>query len=129
MKSKIQYTVAFLKAAGLEANPEEIKNYHSIFWLSTRDKDVGGLRLSEEGINFVKDTADIKIYQIPFPNDLTLSPQILIWLDQQIECPYYIEKKKITVLSERVAFELYMFSGDIKKMGSSKAMAKAFSQD
>lgn len=129
MNSKIQYTVTFLKAAGLDVDSEEIKKYHSLFWLSTRDKEIGGLRLSEVGINFVENDADIKTYQIPFPNDLSLSPQILIWLDQQIACPYYIEKKKIKVLSERVAFELYMFSGDIKKMGSAKAMAKSFSQD
>lgn len=129
MKSKLQYTAAFLKAAGLDLNTEEIKKYLPIFWFNTRDKDIGGLRLTESGVAFVIDKADIKTYQIPFPTDLLLSPQILIWLDQQIECPYFIEKKKITVLSERVAFELYMFSGDIKKMGSAKAMSKSLSQE
>jgi hypothetical protein len=33
------------------------------------------------------------------------------------------------VLSERTAFELYMFSGDIKKLGMARTMAKRLRQD
>jgi hypothetical protein len=33
------------------------------------------------------------------------------------------------VLTEKAAFELYLFSGDVRKMTSSKAMAKQLSQE
>jgi hypothetical protein len=33
------------------------------------------------------------------------------------------------VLSERTAFELYMFSGDVKKLGMARTMAKRLRQE
>jgi hypothetical protein len=33
------------------------------------------------------------------------------------------------VLKEKAAFELYLFSGDIKKLGYNKALAKRLSQE
>jgi hypothetical protein len=33
------------------------------------------------------------------------------------------------VLKEKAAFQLYLFSGDIKKMGYNKALARKFSQE
>jgi hypothetical protein len=33
------------------------------------------------------------------------------------------------VLKEKSAFELYLFSGDIRKMGHNKALAKRLSQE
>ena len=52
-----------------------------------------------------------------------MTPQILVWLDKFIDSPYYFNKKKIIVTEERTAFELYLFSGDVRKMGYAKAMA------
>jgi hypothetical protein len=58
-----------------------------------------------------------------------LGPQVLIWLDQFLNSPYHLEKRFIKVLSERTAFELYMFSGDVKKMGSAKAMNRQIAKN
>ena len=129
MDRKDAYTEVFLKAAGLEYNEKTIKNLRGRWWYSTRGKDVGGLRLTDEGLEFVETKADIKIYNVDLPKDLTLGPQILIWLDQYIDSPFHLQKHKMKVLSERAAFELYLFSGDVRKMGIAKTMARRMSQE
>lgn len=129
MDSKDRYTEIFLKAAGLTCDEKNIKDCRSRWWFSTREKITGGLRLTDEGLEFIESTAEIKTYKIELPKDLTIGPQILIWLDQFLETPWHLEKRYIKVLSEKSAFELYLFSGDVRKMGSAKAMAKRLSQE
>jgi len=127
MNKKDSYTKTFLSAADIIPTDELLKSKRVEWWYNVRS--VGGLRLTEAGINFVTDTAQIKSYKISFPGQFTITPQILVWLDKYIESPYYITKKDITVLAERAAFELYLFSGDVRKMGYGKALSKRLSQD
>jgi hypothetical protein len=131
MDVKDQYTITFLKANQPSGEPtlEDIKNKRIDWWWNVRSKDTGGLRLTDEAMNFIENQAEIKTYKINFPKGLSITPQILLWLDNFIESPYYITKKSITVLKEKAAFELYLFSGDIQKMGYTKALAKRLSQD
>lgn len=128
MDIKDTYTAVFLKSNNQPADEENIKKHRPIFWYNVRGKDSGGLRLTDEGLKFVED-ADIKSYKIEFPKEFSITPQILIWLDKFIESPYFITKKYIIVLKEKAAFELYLFSGDIRKMGYGKALAKRLSQE
>ncbi len=129
MNRKDRFTSVFLKAAGLEDTEENIKQYKSVWWYSTREKSQGGLRLTEIGLDFIQNHSDIKTYKIELPKETTIGPQVLIWLDQFLDSPFYLEKRFITVLSEKAAFELYLFSGDVRKMGASKALSKRLSQD
>ncbi len=127
MDKKNTYTEVFLKAAGL---PEtDVNKYKSVWWYNLRDKDSSGLRLTDQGIEFVEQNADIKTYKIDFPKETKITPQILVWLDHFINTPFYLGKNFIKVLSEKSAFELYLFSGDIRKMGMAKAMNKRLNQD
>ena len=119
----------FLRAANQPDSQEEIKKVRTLWWYSTRNKQQGGLRLTDLGLQYVKEHSDIKTYSIRLPKDLKLTPQIVIWLDQFIESPFHISHKEITVMSEKAAFELYLFSGDVKKMGHAKAMSKRLSQN
>jgi hypothetical protein len=129
MDVKDRYTVAFLKAVNITPTENSLKEYKSIWWLNFRNKNEGGLRLTEQGLEFITAKAEIKSYFIEFPKGLAITPQVLIWLDNFIKSPYFINKKGITVLSEKTAFELYLFSGDVKKMGASKALAKLLAQE
>lgn len=129
MDLKDTYTTVFLKAANLSHDRESIKKYRSVIWHSLRQKNEGGLRLTEEGYNFIKEKCEIKIYSVPMPKELKISPQIVLWLDHFIDSPFYINKNFIYVLKEKTAFELYLFSGDVKKLGYSKAMSKRLSQE
>lgn len=129
MDIKDTYTRVFLQAASIEADSDTIKKYKSIWWWNFRSKDAGGLRLTEEAITFIQEDAKIKTYKIEFPKEFAFTPQVLVWLDNFIDSPFYITKKYIVVLKEKAAFELYLFSGDIRKLGYNKALAKRLSQD
>lgn len=129
MDVKDRYTTAFLKAVNITPTETALKDYKSVWWLNFRNKNEGGLRLTEQGLEFITTKAEIKSYFIEFPKGLAITPQVLIWLDNFIKSPYFINKKGITVLSEKTAFELYLFSGDVKKMGASKALAKLLAQE
>ena len=129
MDIKDTYTEVFLKAAGEEYIEKNISNLRAAWWWNVRDKSDGGLRLTEAALKFIEERAEIKTYRVEFPKEFNITPQVLLWLDQFIESPYYIDRKSITVLREKAAFELYLFSGDVRKMGYSKAMSKRLSQD
>jgi hypothetical protein len=129
MKTKDVYTRILLKAAEELVTDDNIKSKKSVWWWNNRSKDSGGLRLTEEGLNYICDHAKLKTYTVKFPKEITITPQILIWLDNFIESPYYITKKDITVITEKAAFELYLFSGDIRKLGYGKALSKRMSQE
>ena len=85
--------------------------------------------MTKKGLDFVVNDAKLKLYKIKFPGKFIITPQILVWLDQFIETPYFITKKDITVFSERSAFELYLFSGDVKKFGYTKALRQRMIQN
>jgi len=129
MSIKDTYTKKFLEANGQVADQNLIEAKKIEWWYNVRSKDSGGLRLTDEGIKFVTESLDLKSYTVKFPGQFNITPQILVWLDNFIESPYFITKKSITVLSEKSAFELYLFSGDVQKMGYSKALAKRLSQN
>jgi hypothetical protein len=125
---KDTYNKVFLKAAGI---PDENISSQIKFkwWYNFRSKESGGLRLTEEGLQFIQSECKIKTYTIDFPKEFSFTPQVLIWLDNFIDSPYYITKKSITVVKEKAAFELYLFSGDIRKLGHNKALAKRLNQE
>jgi len=113
----------------LEATSDNVEQYKKSWWYNFRSKNTGGLRLTEEGLNFISTTAEIKTYKVDFPKDFGITPQVLVWLDNFIDSPYYISKRYMIVLKERAAFELYLFSGDIKKFGYAKALNKRLNQE
>jgi len=129
MDKKDIYTRSILKAAGVDANDDNVKEKKIEWWYNIRSKDEGGLRLTEEGIKFITENAGIKIYTVELPDNLTQTSQILIWLDNFITSPYFLSKKEIIVTEEKTAFELWMFSGDVQKLGYSKAMSKRLAQN
>jgi hypothetical protein len=129
MDIKDTYTRVFLQAANQPSDSDTIKKYKSLWWWNFRSKDSGGLRLTEEAMTFIQEDAKIKTYKIEFPKEFAFTPQVLVWLDNFIDSPFYITKKFIVVLKEKAAFELYLFSGDIRKLGYNKALAKRLSQE
>lgn len=130
MDLKDLYSKIFLSAANIETNQEEkIKSNRNKWWWSNRFKTQGGLRLTEEGLDFILSESKLKTYKIEFPTEFCFTPQVLIWLDNFLDSPYYINKRFIIVLKEKSAFELYLFSGDIRKFGFNKALIKRQNQD
>jgi hypothetical protein len=128
MNAKVSYTKLFLKAAEYEVSDDNIKNYLHTWWWNNRQQG-GGLRLTDDAFNFINNYAKIKTYKVDFPKEFSVTAQVLIWLDRFIDSPYYITGKSITVLKERSAFELYLFSGDVRKYGHNKALSQRLSQE
>lgn len=123
MDLRDQYSIAFLKAGEESDIDKQLKKVKPFWWYNLRSKTSGGLRLTDDAIEYIVGRADLKVYEIQIPKDIQITGQVLIWLDHFITTPWHLRKNIITVLSEKTAFELYLFSGDVRKMGQNKAMA------
>ena len=121
MSDKITYTKLFLKELGKSYNDLNVKEFMPLWWYNTRQKTEGGLRLTEEGFKIVNEIG-ITIYDVPYPCDMPMTTNVIIYLDKFIDCPYYLTNRSITVTNERKAVELGLFSGDLRKYGLTKAM-------
>jgi hypothetical protein len=94
-----------------------------LWWKNTRNKLVGGLRLTDAGYEVLQQI-DVETYDIPYPPDMPLTTQVIIFLDQFITCPYYLANRSIIVTDQKKAVELTLFSGDVRKYGLTKAMKR-----
>jgi len=122
MISRDALTKIFLQHWGKSTDEANLKLFSHKWWQSNRASKQTALRLSDEGFDFLTNTLEIKMYEIPFTEPIELSPQTIIFLERYIDCPYYLTNQSITVFSERKSFELYLFSDDIRKFGLVKAM-------
>ena len=122
MISKEAYTKIFLKQANISLGENTLKEYMPVWWKNTRR--TGGLRLTDEGSEFITERLEIQVYEVPFPVDFTLTTQVIIFLDKYINCPYLLAEDGIVVTNERKAMELMLFSGDIRKYGLNKAISR-----
>ncbi len=123
MISKEGYTKIFLKEMTVAQKEENAKN-PKLWWKNNRTKERESLRLTDEGLRIIKEVLDLQVYEVPFPPDLDLKPQVLLHLDRFLDCPYHLTEDMITVISERKAIELHLFAGDVRKYGLIKAMRR-----
>ena len=124
MRWKETYTKIFLNQLGFPTNDETVQEHFKLWWKNTREKKEGGLRLTDEGYETLK-KLEIASYEINFPADMTVTTQVIIFLDKFINCPYYLTKDSIIVTNERKAVELTLFSGNVRKYGIAKALSKS----
>lgn len=124
MNWKETYTKLFLKELGQGVTESSMKEYMPLWWQNTRNKGSGGLRLTDSGLTMLKDIG-LETYEIPYPKDMPLTTQVIIFLDQFIDCPYYLTKESIIVTNGKKAVELTLFSGDLRKYGIVKAMTRS----
>ena len=107
---------------------ESIKASYFAWWQNVRESyQARSLRLTKLGLEWVH-SCDIKCYNIKFPAKIIFTPQTYLWLDEFVDCPYYVDKKKIIVTMEKMALQLMLFAGDMTKYGLSRAMSKADEQ-
>ena len=126
--NKTVYTKLFLKELGKSYSESAVSEYLPLWWYNNRQKDEGGLRLTDAGYEIIE-RIGLTTYNIPYPKDMPMTAQIIIFLDKFIDCPYYITKHSIIVTNERKAVELGLFSGDLRKYGINKALNRAKSHE
>jgi len=120
---KVEYTKLFLSELGKTVNDNTVNEHMPLWWKNTRAKNTGGLRLTELGYEVLKQI-DIATYDIPYPKDMPMTAQVIVFLDKFIDCPYFLSSKSITVTHKKKAVELSLFSGDLRKYGLAKAMSR-----
>jgi len=120
MNIKTNLTRYVLEQLGYSIDEKSVKKYQREWFFSLRNKEKGGLRLTNEGF-LALTQADIKCHRISLEKDLEYTNQQIIWLDNFIDCPWHLTNKEIFVFTERMAIQLILFSGDIKKFLFSKA--------
>lgn len=123
--NQLTYTKIFLKQAEQSLSEENVQTKLRAWWKNTRTKKDGGLRLTEIGFEFLTQDLGLACYEVPFPLGFDLKPQVIIFLDKFIDCPYFLTDYSITVFSEKKCFELFLFNGDVQKYGLIKAMKAA----
>ena len=117
-------TKIFLAQWGKGTDETNVKLYSRVWWQSTRVGKQNAFRLSEQGFEFLTTELDLKCYEIPFTEQIELSPQTIVFLERYVDCPYFLTSQSITVFSERKSFELMLFSDDIRRFGLIKAMTE-----
>lgn len=125
---KEQYTKIFLKHLQKSTDEIAVKQHLTLWWKNNRSRDSGGLRLTDEGFEMLHEL-DIKLYDVPFPKDMKLTSQVIIFLDKFIDCPYFLTQSGIYVTDEKKAVELSLFSGDINRYGLTKTLKKFAKND
>jgi hypothetical protein len=129
MISKESYTKIFLQQWNKSTDEANSKLFQRKWFINNRTKEGGGLRLTDDGYEFLVKELELVEYEIPFNEDIDISPQTIIFLDRYIDCPYYLTSKSITVFSQKKSFELMLFSDDIRKLGLVKAMNNRHKSD
>jgi hypothetical protein len=115
-------TKIFLDQWGKSSDDINVQLFSRKWWFSSRVGKQTAYRLSDDGLDFLTNTLELKSYEIPFSDKIELSPQTIIFLERYLDCPYYLTHRSITVFAERKCVELYFFSDDIRRYGLSKAM-------
>jgi len=129
MNWKEAYTKIFLKEASKSVNESTLQEFMPVWWQNNRSKDKGGLRLTDQGMEFITEEIELTTYEVPFPKDFIMTSNTLVWLDEFIDCPYWIGRHGMIVTNEKKALELHLFSGDVKKYGINKALSKQKNQN
>lgn len=124
MINQTTLTKIFLEQWGKSTDEANVKLFGRKWWQSSRVGKESAFRLTEEGYEFLVKELELKEHEIPFTEPIELSPQTIIFLERYVDCPYYLTPMSITVFSEKKAFELMLFSDDIRKFGLIKAMTE-----
>jgi hypothetical protein len=124
MDVKTAYTRTFMQLLNQPDHEETVKSCYYTWWQNVRESyQARSLRLTKQGLDILK-RLEIKTYTIKFPDKIIFTPQTFLWLDEYVDCPYYVDKKQIVVTMERMALQLMMFAGDVTKYGLARAMSK-----
>lgn len=118
----IKSDITKLVAAQLNLGSDEksIRKLTALWWQNPRKKLKGGLRLTKEGFEILQQ-ADISCHKILLDSPSIATNQMIIWLDNFIDCPWYLGNRHIHIFGDKMAVQLILFSGNLSKFIIAKA--------
>ena len=129
MDRKTAYTRTFMQLLEQPIHDETVKTNYYTWWQNVRESyQARSLRLTKQGFEMLE-SMDLETYTIKFPQKIIFTPQTYLWLDEFVDCPYFVDKAKIIVTMEKMALQLMLFAGDVTKYGLARAMSKAEDQE
>jgi hypothetical protein len=121
MDQKIAITKFVAEQSGLSTDPKSLKRWTTQWWCNPRQKLKGGLKLTEEG--FARLTTQFDCHRIRLEEPIEYTNQMILRFDNWVTCPWYITNRDIFVFNDKTAVELVLFSGNIRRFFSAKAMS------
>ena len=115
MNQKLKITKIVAEQLELPTDEQYLERLRHVFWTNPRIKKKGGLGLTEQGFESLQ-KADIKSHRVTFDKPMFLTNSLLIWIDNNIDCPFYLTHKEIYLFGERMAIQLILFSGNLQKL-------------
>jgi hypothetical protein len=119
MNHKIEITKYVAAQSGLCAEDINLRKLVAQWWQNPRKKNNGGLRLTDAG--FARFSSYFKYHKVKFESPIEYTSQLVIQLDNFIDCPWYVTNRFIFVFSDKMAVQLVLFSGDIAKFSRARA--------
>lgn len=115
MNQKLKITKIVAEQLNRPFDDKSIDTLRQVIWTNPRLKKKGGLRLTDEGYHSLID-ADIKSHRVVFGEPIFLSNALLLWMDNNIDCPFYLTSTEVYLFGERMAIQLILFSGNLQKL-------------
>jgi len=115
MNPKLKITKYVAEQLGLATDDKSIRKLIQVFWQNIRLKEKGGLWLTEKGFECLVD-AGIKHHRVEFDEPIYVNNSLLLWIDRNIDCPFYITHKEIYLFGERMAVQMVLFAGNLQKL-------------
>jgi hypothetical protein len=118
MNQKVELTKYLMQSLGVEITEKSIRKTIPIWWKNPRKKVKGGLKLTDLGFKILKES-NIVSYEVKFDEPFEFNNDLIVWVDNNIDCPFYIAKKSIFLFGERSTVQLVLFSGNLHKWRNS----------
>jgi len=115
MNQKLKITKIVAEQLGLAIDDQSIDKLRQVFWSNPRLKKKGGLGLTEKGFESFCN-AEITHHRVAFEEPIFLTNSLLLWIDNNVDCPFYLTHKEIYLFGEKMAIQLILFAGNIQKL-------------
>jgi hypothetical protein len=115
MNPKIEITKNLLEFLGQEVTEQNIQKHIPIWFQNCRIKINSGFRLTRDGFTQMIE-AGIKHYPVRYTEEIQWNNELILWADKNIDCPFFLDNRRIYVFGEKMAVQLVLFEGNIQKL-------------
>jgi hypothetical protein len=126
MNQKLDITKYLAEQWGLDTDQKSLKQLNTLWWQNPRNKIKGGLRFTDEG--FSRASAHLKYHKVNIDDGIDYNSQLIIRLDNLIDCPWYLSTDYIFLFDEKIAVQMILFSGNIARFTDAKVKNRLTTQ-